>query len=560
MPSANVRARGVTRVLMVAALAGGSGCMSDPLRPEERATASCDLARPLPDSISGTLRGGFYRMQGEVLVGRATFAPGVTVCADAGALLLVRTQLTATGTEDDPVILRASRPEAPWRGVRGAIERSTAQAIVHSGAVTMRHALVADADTGILSDRLDLEAVEVRRTLGTGVLGAGTMKDVVIDSACLGESRRCVALTVTWPGRIGSRELSLRGVRVRDSGGDGISVPSNTNLRTDDVAILRPRGYGLSVSSEMDPTYSDGSLFLDGPLSIVDPGGYRVVGSHAIIRRVAEATGGLAPGDSVLSINGSSDTLHIADGVSWSSRGSHYHPIVSFPGIRLGAGSRFHAASEWGHSGVLTASGTPEAPARFTGERWRTDSLVAEHAEIGLEENFTALGPGHRLRDILIDAPSVAIGGRGTRGEGITLSGRLDLEGGDIVLEGIHFVGERAGHGITIRANDVTLRRCSVSGNAGDGIHVAGGTGIVIRSCNLSDNGGSGVANEAADTVDAQENWWGDPAGADGPAGDGVSGAVDARNPLRDPVEPSSPSRFRPRPVPDSSSSSSVVV
>jgi hypothetical protein len=60
-----------------------------------------------------------------------------------------------------------------------------------------------------------------------------------------------------------------------------------------------------------------------------------------------------------------------------------------------------------------------------------------------------------------------------------------------------------------------------------DGIRVTGSASPRITSCSLVANGGAGVNNAGTGRVDGRGNWWGDPAGPLGPAGDDVAGAVD---------------------------------
>jgi hypothetical protein len=87
------------------------------------------------------------------------------------------------------------------------------------------------------------------------------------------------------------------------------------------------------------------------------------------------------------------------------------------------------------------------------------------------------------------------------------------------------------------------LQGCEVSGSGADGIVVYRSDDLQnalepglesIHGCALFGNVGKGVNNLmfGAFTVDARGNWWGDPAGANGPAGDGVSAGVDASAPL----------------------------
>lgn len=94
---------------------------------------------------------------------------------------------------------------------------------------------------------------------------------------------------------------------------------------------------------------------------------------------------------------------------------------------------------------------------------------------------------------------------------------------------------------ILIGASDVQVLRCDVTDNGSDGIRVTSAvTGNVgIHDCNLERNAGFGAYNLAPFRVDARRNWWGDPAGPTGPAGDGVSGNVDASEPRPAPRSPS---------------------
>jgi hypothetical protein len=90
--------------------------------------------------------------------------------------------------------------------------------------------------------------------------------------------------------------------------------------------------------------------------------------------------------------------------------------------------------------------------------------------------------------------------------------------------------------GLLVLAPDVELTTCTVTGHEGAGVRVADGAGLRIRDCNLMGNAGPGVRNETEHLVDARRNWWGDPAGPDGPEGDGVEGPVDHSEPLGAPV------------------------
>ena len=111
---------------------------------------------------------------------------------------------------------------------------------------------------------------------------------------------------------------------------------------------------------------------------------------------------------------------------------------------------------------------------------------------------------------------------------------------------GPHRFGARVtgspGVGVEVFTNvataSVEISACEVSGNASHGILVQalGPPGATVTGCNLTGNGGEGIHFEGTGTVAATGNWWGDPAGPAGPAGDGASPGVDGSSPLAAPV------------------------
>ena len=95
--------------------------------------------------------------------------------------------------------------------------------------------------------------------------------------------------------------------------------------------------------------------------------------------------------------------------------------------------------------------------------------------------------------------------------------------------------------GFAADANHTLLTNCEISGSASNGL-LSGYNGQAqssprVTSCNIFGNAGVGVhQSEQQPQLAAHGNWWGDPAGAQGPKGDGVFGNVDASNPLAAPV------------------------
>jgi hypothetical protein len=83
-----------------------------------------------------------------------------------------------------------------------------------------------------------------------------------------------------------------------------------------------------------------------------------------------------------------------------------------------------------------------------------------------------------------------------------------------------------SGAGLSVLANTVRVGTCEIRESVNEGIvlHAV----VVVRYCNLVGNLGVGISNLAGPAVaTAEYNWWGDAAGPNGPAGDGVSGPVD---------------------------------
>jgi hypothetical protein len=203
--------------------------------------------------------------------------------------------------------------------------------------------------------------------------------------------------------------------------------------------------------------------------------------------------------------------------------------------------------------GVLLAAGTATAPITFTAnvraEPWdgitiselnppgksHVSHAVVEHASQGI----TGRGPIDIEHAVIRHITGTAIvfwyynaGSRiaHTRVDSAGRNGEaaIYMEGG--LLEATVITGS-SGAGLLVNARlaDVRIIACDVLRNAGDGIVVLDRTVRVVRinDCNLEHNAGLGVRNHSQVVADATRNWWGDPEGPTGPAGDGVSARVD---------------------------------
>jgi hypothetical protein len=99
-------------------------------------------------------------------------------------------------------------------------------------------------------------------------------------------------------------------------------------------------------------------------------------------------------------------------------------------------------------------------------------------------------------------------------------------------------------HASASNADQTLLTNCEISGSESSGLVVYGDIKSMprIESCNVFGNAGNGVDTEhyiglsGPIRLPAHRNWWGDPAGAGGPKGDGIDVFVDASLPLSQPV------------------------
>jgi hypothetical protein len=108
--------------------------------------------------------------------------------------------------------------------------------------------------------------------------------------------------------------------------------------------------------------------------------------------------------------------------------------------------------------------------------------------------------------------------------------GGVSLElGGPGTVQRVRILGGTVGIGIATA--NLTLTDCEVTGTSGDAIVIeevpAAEGSTAIHHCNLFNNGGVGLRGATGGPlVDATGNWWGDPAGPSGPAGNGFLGNV----------------------------------
>lgn len=271
------------------------------------------------------------------------------------------------------------------------------------------------------------------------------------------------------------------------------------------------------------------------------------------------------------------DTLSIAAPTTWSASGSpHRGGTVTLASdsalLSIEAGAvvcvqRIEAGDAFRY---VRAIGTAQAPIRFIGTALRTSAELAH--VIG--DNMPAVGTAEHPVGTLVDSSfgwsqardpalcaQVVVGDMGS-GAGAILS-RVSIKAygsaacaalaliqpenawdyGSVPIE--LRVQDSVGDGIAVAptfntAMSIDFVNCEVSRSGGHGIVVAAHAKATMpwvsaSGCNLFGSGGHAIVNLSAVAVRAVGNWWGDPAGPQGPSGDGVSGAVDASGPLAAP-------------------------
>ena len=225
------------------------------------------------------------------------------------------------------------------------------------------------------------------------------------------------------------------------------------------------------------------------------------------------------------------------------------------------------SAGPSGWPGSVSALGTAQAPIRFIGTALRAGGLLAHVIGDNMPSVGTADHPVGSLTDSSFGwsktrdpglCAQVVVGDMGS-GSGVTLN-RVSIRGygsaacaalalnrpenawdyGSLPIE--VRVQDSIGDGIAVAqilntAMTIDFVNCQVSNSGRHGIVVAAHAKattpwVGASGCNLFGNDGNAIVNLSAVSVSAISNWWGDPAGPQGPNGDGTRGAVDASQPL----------------------------
>ena len=479
---------------------------------------------------------GPHRLNGAVTFQMLEVEAGTLVCGAPGGSLTGR-QLSAIGTAEAPITFAAEDPSQPWAGL-----------------------VLAAGDYSSPVSRL--EHVVIRDVGGRGLdAQEAVVRNARIENACA-VSSPCSAV---WASGYGA--VVLEDVVVDGSGGAGISAGSRSGLQLDGVRIRNSAGIGLDIGPYSDPsravTLSVTGLRIVGGLSY--PARVQSIDLDALAygRAVVDSLLGNAR-DTLLVIasDDGPDSVTIYRDLPWRVERSLWGnpPTVGIPSLRLEPGAMLtfdHAEIVWQLSD-LEARGTATEPITIRGGNlfWRpgaeaaTDTIRLAHVlleDMAVGRGWLSPGSATLEMDSIVASDTyfdLAGGTSSIRTAALTNSQiRIRQPGVELEDLAMAFPGDvLPGAGTSalhVESGSVALAGCDIRGAPADAVLVsaAADEDTSITGCNLVDNAGFGVNNLSAFTVDAAGNWWGDPAGPDGPDGDGVSGDVVVEPVRTEPVQ-----------------------
>jgi hypothetical protein len=487
---------------------------------------------------SGTVSGTWTRNQSPHRVADTVYVSG-DLFIEAGALVCLGPDaavswrpgeagtVVARGTAEAPVIFTADRPGGRWGGFRFRSNNYAGVAVVD-----LTHVVIEDATTGIdlgygqsarVSDGL------IRRITGPGVhAGVIRLRNVVVDSVCQGG---CTAVS-------GYARVVLEDVWIRDSGGGGVAMGDRGTLTLANVRITGSAGTGLALYWAPGRFGEIGEVV--HPIHITGGHGIPAYLPARVVRRLLPDLGAqerwTGNAEDVIRVyhSGSLGDLVVGPGLAWElSSNEMFGPTVSH--LTMLPGARFSG----GHVGRFTAEGTAEDPISIHGSiLYGSDAGPSRIVHGRLRNVIIRSGGAHALElsDVLAENGYVSLDAPGSRLERVFVRGVLDPWPESSLPLPPFSRGETPTEALRIAAADVLISNSEISHSPSDGIRVEVAAGVRVRDSNVRFNGDVGLRNVAPEVVDARDNWWGDPAGPEGPQGNGVSGAVEYEPVRTEPV------------------------
>lgn len=514
-----------------------------------RTQSSC--AADTATTHSGTIAGGTWtRAAGPHIVigtvtttGALTIEAGSVVCGMPGASLIALgsgSLITGIGTPQNPIRFTAADSAQRWRGVRTV-----------GGGAALTHVLFEYGD--VYGSNIQVDSSRFRQgSVGLfGNLAGSWLRRSTVDSGDVSIARSVFEDNVIRHGRLvlefsnGGYSI-VNGGRIEDSPGVGVEavhslgrVPSVTSTRP--PRIVRSRSYPVRVTHEIFsalwPTRAahdslrgnfNDTLAVWAYYSIAAPNRTPVLDiSRGFVWVIDCLT--LAEGPCVFTVSG----LNVEPG---SSMVLKYTPLIVTGPARVAgtATDRIRiAGTDFGLTGNcgVTLSGTAES--FFSDVDLVGGCLFARDEHRVRLERVRATGdvhlaaPGSRIVDSEIT--NVRVGGAFSLTRAALRITARDVSAQRVTVRnasGSASDGQQRIPAIEIEASDVVLQDCDITDNENDGVLVRSGANVRITDCNIERNGGTGVVNLGTSVVDARANWWGDPAGPLGPAGNGVRGPV----------------------------------
>ena len=462
--------------------------------------------------------------------GELSIEAGAILCAGPGSLILVAGRLAAVGTSAGRIRFIATDTALGWKGILARHNSSVRGAAgVVLGHVDAAHAGYIAADSAG-SIQIDHSSFRTTGLIADGHLAFLTIRQSTVEDANVQIAYGVFAETTIRRGSLhlrgaqgGTGAVTINGGRIEDSHELALVIGDVNLQRFPNVTVARRIQIVGSRGGIGEMRYIDFDALWPGTTTLelannVD----RAVFVHALESR----------------------NVTLNKGPDWVLTSAVESPeIVQFlieRGTTIRLQSHFQVLGSFQALGTANERITITAPTLCSGDRpcgmtlrgglsrldhvditdaylaVRTSALLEHVASSG---QIALASPAARIADSEIH--DVSAYGFGTAA--------LELMADSIRVERV--VVRRAGptfqSAISVDGSHVQIVACDITDNHGDGIRVVSGSNVQVRDCNIERNGAFGINNMAALIVNATANWWGDPDGPGGSAGDGVSGSID---------------------------------